>query len=163
MGPDSNSGPNYNAEGLYEPTKRQQASADHSGTRRGQFSPVYVTHHGFVEGSSEPAMAITTRTCVYCGVASDLTNEHVIPECFQKTFEPITTAKTPTGEKAILSALEIHDVCARRLSSLLLRRKRQSSSSLARCCRSPSSTGITLNSTAVNRLPFEQRVTSGTS
>ena len=51
------------------------------------------------------------RTCAYCGQASDLTNEHVIPECFQKTFEPITTAKTPTGEKAVTSALLIGDVC----------------------------------------------------
>ena len=55
----------------------------------------------------------TGRTCAYCGQGSELTNEHVFPECFRKTFEPISTAKTPTGEKAILSGLEIHDVCAR--------------------------------------------------
>ncbi|PYU42077.1 MAG: hypothetical protein DMG54_17460 [Acidobacteria bacterium] len=53
------------------------------------------------------------RVCAYCGEGSQLTNEHVFPNCFQKTFEPITPTKTPTGEKAILSALEIHDVCAR--------------------------------------------------
>jgi hypothetical protein len=52
------------------------------------------------------------RTCVYCGQETNLTNEHVFPECFRKTFEAISTAKTPTGEKAILSALEVHDVCA---------------------------------------------------
>jgi hypothetical protein len=55
----------------------------------------------------------TARTCVYCGHGSNLTNEHVFPECFRETFEPISTAKTPTGEKAILSALEIRHVCAR--------------------------------------------------
>jgi hypothetical protein len=55
----------------------------------------------------------TERTCAFCGKASDLTNEHVFPECFRKTVDAITTAKTTGGEKAILSALEIHDVCAR--------------------------------------------------
>jgi hypothetical protein len=53
------------------------------------------------------------RACAYCGGRQELTNEHVFPDCFQRTFEPITPAKTPTGEKVILSALEIHDVCAR--------------------------------------------------
>jgi hypothetical protein len=53
------------------------------------------------------------RKCAYCGAGSNLTNEHVFPECFRKTFEAITAAKTPTGDKAIPSALEIHDVCAR--------------------------------------------------
>jgi hypothetical protein len=51
--------------------------------------------------------------CVFCGQRSRLTSEHVFPECFRKTFESITPTKTPTGEKAILSALEIRDVCAR--------------------------------------------------
>lgn len=55
----------------------------------------------------------TGRVCAYCGSGSDLTNEHVFPECFQKTFQPITPTRTPSGEKAISSALEIHDVCAR--------------------------------------------------
>jgi hypothetical protein len=53
----------------------------------------------------------TERTCAYCGRDSDLTNEHVFPECFNKTFDSITTAKTPAGEKAVLSDLKIHDVC----------------------------------------------------
>jgi hypothetical protein len=54
------------------------------------------------------------RVCAYCNEESVLTNEHVFPECFRKTFEAIITpTKTPTGEKAILSALEIRDVCAR--------------------------------------------------
>lgn len=52
------------------------------------------------------------RTCAYCGAGTELTKEHVFPDCFQKTFEPITPTKTPTGERAILSALEIRDVCA---------------------------------------------------
>lgn len=52
------------------------------------------------------------RTCAFCGVGKELTNEHVFPDCLQKTFEPITPTTTPAGEKAILSALEIHDVCA---------------------------------------------------
>jgi len=51
--------------------------------------------------------------CAYCGQGADLTSEHVFPECFRKTFESITPTKTPTGEKAILSALVIRDVCAR--------------------------------------------------
>jgi hypothetical protein len=35
----------------------------------------------------------------------------MFPECFSKTFDSITTAKTPAGEKAVMSDLEIHDVC----------------------------------------------------
>jgi len=54
----------------------------------------------------------TERACAYCGHGSDLTNEHVLPKCFRKTFKAITTAKTPAGEKAILADLEIHDVCS---------------------------------------------------
>jgi hypothetical protein len=53
----------------------------------------------------------TGRVCAYCGQGSDLTSEHVFPQCFQKSFDAITTTKTPTGEKAISSDLEIHDVC----------------------------------------------------
>jgi hypothetical protein len=53
------------------------------------------------------------RSCAYCGRISALTNEHVFPECFRKTFEAISIAKTPSGDRAIYSALEIHDVCAR--------------------------------------------------
>jgi hypothetical protein len=53
----------------------------------------------------------TEKKCAYCGRSSDLTNEHVFPECFRKTFGAISIAKTPSGEKAILSALEIGDVC----------------------------------------------------
>lgn len=55
----------------------------------------------------------TKRICAYCSHESDLTNEHVFPECFRRTFDAISIAKTPSGEKAILSALEIHDVCGR--------------------------------------------------
>ena len=54
----------------------------------------------------------TQRTCAYCGDGSNLTNEHVFPKCFRKNLKAITTAKTPTGEKAILADLEIHDVCS---------------------------------------------------
>lgn len=54
----------------------------------------------------------TKRKCVYCGQAQNLTNEHLFPEFFQNAFEPITTAKTPTGDKAVRAALEVHDVCA---------------------------------------------------
>jgi hypothetical protein len=41
-----------------------------------------------------------------------LTGEHVVPDCFHKTIEAISIAKTPTGDKAIASAQEIRDVCA---------------------------------------------------
>lgn len=54
-----------------------------------------------------------SRVCAYCGEGGVLTKEHIFPDCFQRTFEPITPTKTPAGEKAILSALEIQDVCAR--------------------------------------------------
>ena len=54
---------------------------------------------------------MTRRVCAYCGQSPNLTNEHVFPECFSKTFQPITTTVTPTGEKAIQSDLEIRDVC----------------------------------------------------
>jgi hypothetical protein len=36
----------------------------------------------------------------------------VFPECFQKSLELIATAKSKTGEKAVGSAIEVHDVCA---------------------------------------------------
>jgi hypothetical protein len=52
------------------------------------------------------------RSCAFCGKETTLTKEHVFPDCFQKTFEPITPTTTPAGEKAILSALEVRDVCA---------------------------------------------------
>ncbi len=51
------------------------------------------------------------RTCVYCGDAEGLTNEHVYPECFQRTFKAFSIVKTPGGEKAIPGAQEVHDVC----------------------------------------------------
>ena len=53
----------------------------------------------------------TGRICAYCGQGSNLTSEHVFPECFGKTFEAITTARTSSGEKVILADLKIHDVC----------------------------------------------------
>jgi hypothetical protein len=53
------------------------------------------------------------RACAYCGETGTLTKEHVFPDCFQKTFVPITPARTPVGEKAVLGALKIGDVCAR--------------------------------------------------
>jgi hypothetical protein len=65
-----------------------------------------------VESARRSSDSTTGRACVYCGRGSHLTNEHVFPDCFVKTHESITTAKTPKGEKAIRSALEIHDVCA---------------------------------------------------
>ena len=52
------------------------------------------------------------RSCAFCGKETTLTKEHVFPDCFQKTFEPITPTTTPAGEKAILGALEVRDVCA---------------------------------------------------
>ena len=60
-----------------------------------------------------------SRVCAYCGEGGVLTKEHVFPGCFQKTFKPITPTRTPDGEKAILSPLEIQDVCARCNNELL--------------------------------------------
>lgn len=57
-------------------------------------------------------MNANRRKCSYCQQTSVLTNEHVFPECFSKTFNAITTTVTPTGEKAIASDLQIGDVCA---------------------------------------------------
>jgi hypothetical protein len=54
----------------------------------------------------------TKRKCAYCGENSALTNEHVFPECFRKTFDAISFAKTQSGDKAVFSALEIGDVCS---------------------------------------------------
>jgi hypothetical protein len=62
-----------------------------------------------------------SRVCSYCGEGGVLTKEHVFPDCFQRTFKPITPTKTPDGEKAILSPLEIQDVCARCNNELLSR------------------------------------------
>lgn len=53
------------------------------------------------------------RSCAYCDGTTDLTNEHVIPECYVKTLGPtISIVKTPTEDKAIPNPQEIGDVCA---------------------------------------------------
>lgn len=53
------------------------------------------------------------RSCAYCDSTTDLTNEHVIPECYIKTLGPtISIVKTSTEDKAIPNAQEIGDVCA---------------------------------------------------
>jgi hypothetical protein len=55
----------------------------------------------------------TGRSCVYCGQRRNLTNEHVVPDFYHKTFgETISIVKTPSGDKAIPSPQEIGDVCA---------------------------------------------------
>ena len=55
----------------------------------------------------------TGRRCAYCGGSTDLTNEHVVPDFYHKTFgETISIVKTPSGDKAIPSPQEIGDVCA---------------------------------------------------
>lgn len=55
------------------------------------------------------------RVCAYCGSGSDLTNEHLFPECIYERTQGsmISIALTPEGDKAIGGALEIGDVCAR--------------------------------------------------
>src|SRR5215813_1279618 len=52
-----------------------------------------------------------TGVCAYCGEVRVLTNEHIFPDCFQKTFDGINIAKTPSGDKAIAGGHEIGDVC----------------------------------------------------
>jgi hypothetical protein len=53
------------------------------------------------------------RSCAYCDGTTELTNEHVIPDCYIKTLGPtIAIVKTPTEDKAIPNAQEIGDVCA---------------------------------------------------
>jgi len=53
------------------------------------------------------------RSCAYCDGTKELTNEHVIPECYLKTLGPtISIVKTPTEDQAIPNAQEIGDVCA---------------------------------------------------
>ena len=55
----------------------------------------------------------TGRACVYCGQRGNLTNEHVVPDFYHKTFgETISIVKTPSGDKAIPSPQEVGDVCA---------------------------------------------------
>ena len=72
-----------------------------------------IPMHQMVQTSGMVVSTSKRRHCAYCGRINDLTNEHVFPDCFQKTFKPITPTKTLAGEKAILSALKIHDVCGR--------------------------------------------------
>jgi hypothetical protein len=55
---------------------------------------------------------MTNRKCAYCDVNSNLTNEHIFPEFISKDVDPITTTRTPRGEKAIAADLTIGDVCA---------------------------------------------------
>ena len=53
------------------------------------------------------------RTCAYCDVGTDLTNEHVLPNNFHKSVgDSIDIVKTPGGDKAISNPQEIRDVCA---------------------------------------------------
>ena len=55
----------------------------------------------------------TGRRCAYCDATGDLTNEHVVPDFYHKTFgETISIVKTQTEEKAISNPQEIKDVCA---------------------------------------------------
>lgn len=55
----------------------------------------------------------TGRSCVYCGQSRNLSNEHVVPECYHKALgETISIVKTPTEDKAIPNPQEIGDVCA---------------------------------------------------
>jgi hypothetical protein len=55
----------------------------------------------------------TGRSCAYCDVTGDLTNEHVVPDFYHKAFgQTISIVKTQTEEKAISNPQEIGDVCA---------------------------------------------------
>jgi hypothetical protein len=60
-------------------------------------------------------MIKVANVCCYCEVGTDLTNEHLFPECIlQKTpsGQSISIARTPDGDKAISSAIQTKDVCA---------------------------------------------------
>ena len=50
---------------------------------------------------------------MYCGQRGNLTNEHVVPDCYHNAWgETISIVKTPAEDKAIPNPQEIKDVCA---------------------------------------------------
>jgi hypothetical protein len=58
----------------------------------------------------------TGRICAYCEVGTDLTNEHIFPECLYERVPSgsvTSIARTPKGDKAVDSRPTICDVCAR--------------------------------------------------
>jgi hypothetical protein len=75
----------------------------------GVANPFFPMEHNVALDNTES----TGRACVYCGQRGNLTNEHVVPDFYHKTFgETISIVKTPSGDKAIPSPQEIGDVCA---------------------------------------------------
>jgi hypothetical protein len=61
-------------------------------------------------------MTGSARTCAYCQVGTDLTNEHIFPECIYDRVpggQITSIARTPKGDKAVDSRPTICDVCAR--------------------------------------------------
>jgi hypothetical protein len=56
------------------------------------------------------------HVCAFCEVGTDLTKEHIFPECLHKRVpsgETTSIAKTPQGDKAVSDPPRVRDVCAR--------------------------------------------------
>ena len=59
-------------------------------------------------------MSEVRRVCAYCEVGTDLTKEHIFPECLHKrtaSGETTSIASTPQGDKAVSDPTRIRDVC----------------------------------------------------
>jgi hypothetical protein len=54
------------------------------------------------------------QVCAYCGIGTDLTKEHIFPDCVHKKSPgggTISIAHTPQGDKAVDAPIQIKDVC----------------------------------------------------
>jgi hypothetical protein len=61
-------------------------------------------------------MSSSARVCAFCGAGTDLTKEHIFPDCLYKKVpsgESTSIAKTPQGDKAVSDPPTVRDVCAR--------------------------------------------------
>jgi hypothetical protein len=66
-----------------------------------------------VDQKLKEGLVNSSRTCAYCDVGTDLTNEHILPNTYHKfAGNSIDIVKTPSGDKAVSSAQKIGDVCA---------------------------------------------------
>jgi hypothetical protein len=59
-------------------------------------------------------MKDSERVCVYCRIGTDLTNEHLFPECIHQRVpsgQITSIARTSKGDKAVDAPIRIRDVC----------------------------------------------------
>jgi hypothetical protein len=68
----------------------------------------------FDDGGRARDMKDSVHVCAYCGIATDLTKEHIFPDCIHKKSPgggTISIAHTPQGDKAVDAPVQIKDVC----------------------------------------------------